>query len=73
MTAVIAALVLDRPMCLGCIASKTGLIAAHVDATLGRIGTALKLYRDVGRCRMCGAIGQVTSLERPAEIAQRTS
>ena len=66
-TAVITALILDRPMCLDCIGTKSGLIVAHVEMVIPRIAAALKLYREVARCRMCSAIAHVVSLERPAD------
>jgi hypothetical protein len=65
--AVLTALILDRPLCLECISTKSGVSAAEAEPVLQRIGTALKLYREVARCRMCDAVGRVVSVDRPTD------
>jgi hypothetical protein len=71
-TAVVTALILDRPTCLDCLATKCGLSPTHADRIVQRVASVLKLYRDVARCRMCSAIARVVSVERPADIVART-
>jgi hypothetical protein len=59
-TAIITALILDRPLCLDCIAMKAGVSHATVEAILARIKKVLTLRRDErGRCRACGTTGVV--------------
>jgi len=71
--AVVTALVLERPMCLGCVATRAGVSPLEIDALVERVSTVLKLYRDVARCRTCSAITRVVSVERPTDGARRTS
>jgi hypothetical protein len=59
-----AALIVERPLCLDCIAVKAGVGTATAEVTLARIRSALILQRDEpGRCRDCGSIGVVFSLD----------
>jgi len=58
-----AALIIERPLCLDCIAVKAGVGSATTEVTLARIGNALVLQREPGRCRECGSIGVVFSLD----------
>jgi hypothetical protein len=64
-TAIItAALFVERPLCLDCIAVKAGVGTATAEVTLVRIKNALRLQRDeTGRCRECGTKGVVFSLD----------
>jgi hypothetical protein len=62
--AVIAVLILERPMCLECIASKSSLSIAEAEPYLQRIGLGLELLVDEGRCRTCGEPRTVFSLNR---------
>jgi hypothetical protein len=58
-----AALVIERPLCLDCVAEKAGVGPATTELTLARIKNALALRRDeTGRCRECGTNGVVYSL-----------
>ena len=61
----ITALILDRAMCLPCIALKTLMSAERAESTLATIGTALVLHRDTGRCVTCGETKTVYSVGRP--------
>jgi len=63
----VTALILDRPMCLDCIAAKSGQSAARVETVVERIGTVLSLHRQTGRCRACGRMdAEVMFVTRPA-------
>lgn len=64
--ALIVALILERPMCLDCIASKSGLGAADVDTTMATVRAALQLHVAQDRCRACGATTSVFSFDRPS-------
>ena len=57
---IVAALIIDRPLCLDCIALKAGVGPATAEVTLTRFKNALALQRDeTGRCRECGTNGVV--------------
>jgi hypothetical protein len=63
--ALITALMLDRPMCLPCIAAKALVSLQRAEAALETIATALVLCRETGRCAACGATTAVHSVARP--------
>ena len=64
-SAVIALLLLERPTCLDCTATKARLTVSEVDRYLTMIGTRLELTRHPSeRCRVCGNIGPAFSLVR---------
>jgi hypothetical protein len=71
--AAITALVLDRPICLGCIALKTGVAVTEVEAIVPKIAAALKLYRDVARCQACAGVARVLSVDRPEGAPPRAA
>jgi hypothetical protein len=61
---VIAALILGRPMCIACIASKAEEPSASaLEAALAHIGLVWDLHRDQGRCRACGTTTIVLSID----------
>jgi hypothetical protein len=65
-TALLTALILDRPLCSSCIAAKTGLTSdLALETLLERIRRVLPLHRDQGRCRACGLDTTVISVDRP--------
>jgi hypothetical protein len=64
-TAVITALILERPLCGRCIADKSGLDTSQVFKVLQTIGEVLTTHRRVDRCRACGAHKPVFFLDRP--------
>jgi len=64
--ALIAALIVERPLCLECIETKTGMDRSETDAYLLKIASVLQLRRSAGdRCRACGEIGRVYWLIQP--------
>jgi hypothetical protein len=71
-TALVTALILDRPMCLSCTALKGGMSPQEAEEALRRIATVVGLHRALARCRDCGIATSVTSIERPAEPAGLT-
>ena len=64
--AIVTALILERPLCDECLASKSCLSPSSIEETLSVVRTALKLTEEHGRCRACGARTTVLSLERPS-------
>jgi hypothetical protein len=62
--ALITAQILDRPLCVDCAAEKSGLSVSAVAATLARVQTALQLRSAISRCRACGLVTAVFSVDR---------
>jgi hypothetical protein len=66
-SALIAVLLVERPMCLDCVSAKAGVSMTEADRYLTVIATALELRRhDTERCCTCGNAGPVYSLHRSA-------
>jgi hypothetical protein len=65
--ATIAALLLEQPTCLACVASKCRLPSVEVERYLTTIATALVVFRlENERCRLCGSVfGEVYSVRGP--------
>ena len=64
----ITALILERPMCVTCLAQRAKLSVEAAQTVLTVIGRALQLHRETtSRCRMCGTVGEVFYVERPTE------
>jgi hypothetical protein len=64
--ALIAALIVERPLCGDCIEAKTGLDRSETAAYLARIRRVVQLRRsNGGRCQSCGEIGRVYWLIQP--------
>src|SRR5688572_26830335 len=61
-TAIITTLTTSRPLCMPCVSMRAGLSVAEVEATFKAIG---ELRRDDGRCRACGIVGPVFSVDEP--------
>jgi len=61
--AIIAGLLLDRPMCLDCIATKAGVTVDEAGDTLVRVTAVLELTSERARCRNCDADTAVFSLQ----------
>jgi hypothetical protein len=62
--ALVAVLIVERPLCVECIADKSGIALADVEPLLHRIGTSIAIDRAVDRCRGCGRIVEVFSASR---------
>jgi ribosomal protein S27AE len=64
--AIITALILDRPTCGDCIATKSGVDGSAIDALIERIEVVMAMHRSRDHCRVCGAISTVYSVEPPS-------
>ena len=64
-TAIIAALTTSRPLCMACVSSRAGLSSAEVEVLFHAIEEVMPLRREDGRCRACGTVGPVFSVEVP--------
>jgi hypothetical protein len=65
--ALVVALIVGRPMCVNCMAEKSGLTTPALAATLTAVQTALVLHSAVDRCRECGIVTTVFSMSRPSK------
>jgi hypothetical protein len=66
-SSLITALILERPMCLDCLARRAGMSVDAARTVLTVIGRALRLNRDdASPCRSCEKLGTVFHVERPA-------
>ncbi len=63
--ALITALIVDRSLCLSCIADKSGVTAERVSEALHAIGSALALTSRTDRCTACGTTTTVYAVARP--------
>jgi hypothetical protein len=64
-TALVTALILDRPLCIRCLVAKAGGSLADLDAVIASVEKALLLHRIVDRCRACGTTEITFSVDRP--------
>ena len=64
-TALVTALILDRPLCIRCLAAKSRGTLADLDAVIDNVEKALVLHRIVDRCRACGNTEITFSVDRP--------
>lgn len=62
--ALVTALILDRPTCIRCLATKSAVSLAAMDSTIAAIETALVLHRSTDRCRVCGTTDTVFFVDR---------
>jgi len=61
----IAIMIVDRPTCLPCIATKADMGLPHVRAYLERISKSVMVHQAAREpCRVCGAVGPVVSIGR---------
>jgi hypothetical protein len=64
--AMVTALIMDRPLCLSCIALRASLDEVDANAILDKIDHVLTLQRvSLGRCRACGLMQAVFSVQQP--------
>jgi hypothetical protein len=64
--ALITALIMERPLCMDCIVTRATTTMTDVEDSFLKIQHVLRLRRaDRERCRTCGTIGVVFSLDRP--------
>lgn len=65
-TAIVTALITDRPMCMDCLVVKSGTTVRALESTLAAIGHVLAVHRDPqARCRVCGKTELGVYVDRP--------
>ena len=62
--ALLTTLILERPLCAECIASKGGFTALDIEQGFNSVRGVLKLVETLDRCRACGELREVFSLAR---------
>ena len=61
----IALLIVERPLCGLCIGERVGLFHLDLEPYFARIRDSLKVFHeDSDRCRACGIVGKVYSVDR---------
>jgi hypothetical protein len=60
---IVFALIGDRATCSLCVARQAGTSMTNVETALGTIGRIVTVHRALDRCRVCGIVGDVVSLE----------
>ena len=64
--AIVAALILEWPLCMACITAMSGLSSEQAGLALGAVELVVKIHRDPGgRCQGCGVSELVVYSERP--------
>jgi len=63
--ALVTGLILDRPLCLDCLATKSNTTPMAIERLLTTIGTAVRVRRASDRCRACGETKETVSIGRP--------
>ena len=62
----IAALILGHPLCEGCLAVRAGLGATKFEEELTALRATCEISLAKARCRACGAVTTVLSIDRAA-------
>jgi hypothetical protein len=63
--ALITVMILERPMCVACVAAKADMDIPSVDAYLQRISARVNVHRlRTERCRACGSVGATVAIGR---------
>ncbi len=62
--ALVTALIIDRPLCIRCLADKATSSPELVEQALARITHVLTLHRVNGRCHACGGFRSVYYIDR---------
>jgi hypothetical protein len=57
--ALIAVLIVERPLCVDCVAEKSAIVAEEIERLLARIAARIAVTSAVDRCRACGETKKV--------------
>jgi hypothetical protein len=64
-TALVAALILERPLCMDCLVSRADVSEREVETALSAIARAMAVDRRIDRCRACGSEKLIVVAGRP--------
>ena len=62
---IIAALILERPVCLTCLSEKTGCTARAVEGYAEQMASTVVMSINAASCSICGNVTSVYSIKRP--------
>jgi len=62
--ALLAVVIMDRPLCLDCISEKANLSTDEIQSLMTRVEGKVSLNRAMDRCRACGNLTAVYSIFR---------
>ena len=62
----ITSVIMERPLCLDCIGTKTNLNDAAVEDFLTVMARVIDIRQEHGRCEACGAFTDVVSIWKPS-------
>ena len=65
-TAIVTALILERPVCFECLSEKTGATRTEIAQALREMEGALVLQVSERRCYGCGNVVEAVSIDRPS-------
>lgn len=63
--ALIAALIVERPVCVTCLTDKTGCTEAAIEGYSSVIKTTLVVYRDTASCSICAGFAPAFAIGVP--------
>ena len=66
-TALITALILERPLCMECLEAKANPSEIDIGVALATTPAVLRIHMEQGRCGACGTDGVVIHSERPVD------
>jgi len=66
-TAIITALILERPLCLPCLIDKSGFTFKVIGDTVDRMASVVAVHRETRRCHACGETVETVSVSRPSQ------
>jgi hypothetical protein len=58
----ISALIVERPVCVECLADKTGIEQSGVEAYVARMAMTVVIYTETGPCSICAKVERVVSI-----------
>jgi hypothetical protein len=64
-TALIAALIVERPLCMDCLVSRADVSEREVETALSAIARAMAVHRRIDRCRACGSEKLIVVVGQP--------
>jgi hypothetical protein len=66
----VTGLMMERPLCVDCLANKAGMSLTAIQASLVSIARTIVITRAQDRCRACGTIGPVVWGRSPRSMTQ---
>jgi hypothetical protein len=61
----ITALIVERPLCVACLADGLRAAPSTIEARVDRIASWIVVYTEIGACALCERVGPLVSIQRP--------